>query len=59
MESNDIKLIHGDCLERMKDIADKSVDMVLCDLPYGNEGETVLDNCMGSGSTGVAADKYQ
>jgi site-specific DNA-methyltransferase (adenine-specific) len=35
MESNDIKLIHGDCLERMKDIADKSVDMVLCDLPYG------------------------
>jgi DNA modification methylase len=31
MESNDIKLIHGDCLERMKDIADKSVDMVLCD----------------------------
>ncbi len=22
---------------------------------YTNEGETVLDNCMGSGSTGVAA----
>ena len=22
---------------------------------YSNEGETVLDNCMGSGSTGVAA----
>ncbi len=21
---------------------------------YSNEGETVLDNCMGSGSTGVA-----
>ena len=35
MESNDIKLIHGDCLEKMKDIPDKSVDMVLCDLPYG------------------------
>jgi site-specific DNA-methyltransferase (adenine-specific) len=35
MESNDIKLIHGDCLEKMKDIADGSVDMVLCDLPYG------------------------
>jgi DNA modification methylase len=28
-------VIHGDCLEVMKDIADKSVDMVLCDLPYG------------------------
>ena len=23
-------------------------------LSYSNEGETVLDNCMGSGSTGVA-----
>jgi site-specific DNA-methyltransferase (adenine-specific) len=30
-----IKLIQGDCLELMKGIADKSVDMVLCDLPYG------------------------
>ena len=28
-------VIHGDCLEAMKYIADKSVDMVLCDLPYG------------------------
>ena len=25
----------GDCLEVMKDIPDHSVDMVLCDLPYG------------------------
>ena len=24
---------------------------------YSNEGDTVLDNCMGSGSTGVAAIK--
>jgi len=30
-----IELIQGDCLEKMKDIPDKSVDMVLCDLPYG------------------------
>lgn len=28
-------LIHGDCLEEMKNIVDKSVDMILCDLPYG------------------------
>ena len=35
MESNDIKLIHGDCLERMKEIPDKSIDMILCDLPFG------------------------
>ena len=31
----DIKLIQGDCLEKMKDIPDGSVDMVMCDLPYG------------------------
>ena len=29
------KLILGDCLEKMKDIEDKSIDMILCDLPYG------------------------
>lgn len=26
---------HGDCLELMRDIPDGSVDMILCDLPYG------------------------
>lgn len=30
-----MKLLHGDCLELMKDIPDKSIDMILCDLPYG------------------------
>ena len=30
-----MKLLNGDCLELMKDIPDKSVDMILCDLPYG------------------------
>ena len=30
-----IDLKQGDCLELMKDISDKSVDMILCDLPYG------------------------
>ena len=30
-----IKLIHGDCLNIMKTIEDSSVDMILCDLPYG------------------------
>lgn len=28
-------LMNGDCLEMMKYLADGSVDMVLCDLPYG------------------------
>ncbi|HQB64114.1 MAG TPA: site-specific DNA-methyltransferase [Sedimentibacter sp.] len=31
----EIKIIHGDCLEIMPTLADKSVDMILCDLPYG------------------------
>lgn len=29
------KLFEGDCLQYMKEIPDGSVDMVLCDLPYG------------------------
>ena len=31
----DCRLILGDCLERMSEIDDGSVDLVLCDLPYG------------------------
>jgi site-specific DNA-methyltransferase (adenine-specific) len=27
--------LHGDCLELMKTLPDKSVDLFLCDLPYG------------------------
>lgn len=29
------KVIEGDCLEVMKDFPSKSIDMILCDLPYG------------------------
>ena len=29
------QIIQGDCLEVMRDIPDKSIDMILCDLPYG------------------------
>ena len=29
------KLLQGDCLELMKKIPNNSVDMILCDLPYG------------------------
>ena len=28
-------VLQGDCLELMKNIPDKSIDMILCDLPYG------------------------
>jgi len=34
IEVNNIYL--GDCLEVMKEIKDQSIDMVLCDLPYGS-----------------------
>jgi len=36
-------LLYGDCLELMKEITDKSVDMILCDLPYGTT-EAKWDN---------------
>ena len=29
------QVFEADCLEKMKDIPDKSIDMILCDLPYG------------------------
>lgn len=35
----------GDCLSLMKDIPDKSIDMILCDLPYGvtnNKSDIVI-----------------
>lgn len=44
---SNINLYQGDCLELMKDIPDKSVDMVLCDLPYGttrNSWDKKLDS---------------
>lgn len=59
------KVICSDCLEVMKDIPDKSIDMVLCKTStkynpikilvktYTNEGDLVLDNCVDSGTTGV------
>lgn len=33
--SNMIKLIKGDCLIEMQNIADKSVDAIITDPPYG------------------------
>ena len=43
---DNIKLWNGDCLELMKDIPDKSVDSVICDLPYGTTAckwDSVID----------------
>ena len=30
-----MRLLQGDCMELLQEIPDKSVDLVLCDLPYG------------------------
>lgn len=34
------ELYHGDCLEIMPRIPRESVDLVLCDLPYGTTAST-------------------
>lgn len=39
-------IIHGDCLVEMKNIPDKSIDMIICDLPYGttqNKWDSIID----------------
>ena len=39
------KIYLGDCLDLMPQIRDQSVDMVLCDLPYGttrNQWDSVI-----------------
>lgn len=45
MHINSNSLIHGDMLEKMNGIPDKSVDMILTDLPYGttqNKWDSVI-----------------
>lgn len=42
MEVNEI--YKGDCLELMKDIPTNSVDMILCDLPFGQTARNKWDS---------------
>ena len=45
-KSDTITLLYGDCLERMKDIPDDSVNLIICDLPYGTtkcKWDTIID----------------
>ncbi len=39
----DIKLMQGDCLERMKEISDGSIDLTVTSPPYDNLREYLLD----------------
>ena len=44
--NDNIKLLYGDCLERMKELKDNSIDLILCDLPYGTtkcKWDTIID----------------
>ena len=43
-----IWLMQGDCLERMKEIESGSVDLIVCDLPYGTMKGAQLDGWNGS-----------
>ena len=40
---SDVQLIKGDCLEKMKAIADNSIDLILCDLPYEVTSQNTWD----------------
>ena len=46
MIREDIDIRLGDCLELMKEIPDHSIDMILCDMPFGttkNSWDTTID----------------
>ena len=43
-----IQLFNADCLEKMKDISSNSIDLVICDLPYG---------CLTKGTKGIVEKK--
>jgi len=43
-----LQLFNSDCLEQMKSIPDKSIDLIICDLPYG---------CLSRTSIGKNAEK--
>ena len=44
IQIDNITLWHGDCLNLMCEIPDKSVDMILCDLPYGTTTKNKWDS---------------
>ena len=56
-----LQLLHGDCLELMKTLPNKSIDLFVCDLPYGcliqQKGATPFGrNVKGPSNSGCAWD---
>ena len=39
-----VELYQGDCLEQMLNIPDHSVDLILCDLPYGTTDRSGVES---------------
>jgi site-specific DNA-methyltransferase (adenine-specific) len=37
-DDDQCRLIEGDCLEELINVSDRSIDLILCDLPFGNSG---------------------
>lgn len=58
---NRLKLLNGDCLEIMKNIPDKTIDLICCDLPYGTTdrygGKKVKSNRFMSWDNVIPLDK--
>jgi len=55
-----VELILGDCLEKMKDIPDKSVDLVLTSPPFNTGNKIGLYNksYAGKGNDNLSPEKY-
>ena len=41
-----MKLLNGDCLEKMQDLSNNSVDIIIADLPYGRFNHLEWDKCI-------------
>lgn len=68
-KDDNIWLMFGDCIERMKEIPESSVDMILCDPPYilstskgggmmGRDGRTFMEDMETSLKTGIDINNY-
>lgn len=51
---NNIELLNGDCIEYMKGMAEKSVDFVLTDIPYGEVNGRSTEKSIRDMNKGVA-----
>ena len=57
--TEDYKLLFGDCLERMKEIPDGSVDLIVSDVPYKLTGGGKGDGVNSKRPKGILADNTQ